>query len=193
MSLRGLAFICLSAGFCALPAAYAGATRHSIDPETGIPTWEVETQGVHLRLTRISPEQARAFMQGRGLDPASVEEFAHTCVYMTVVRNERKQPIGHDLGYWRFVPEGGRPQAMLTKHDWLERWQPRDLPKPVRLAFEWSQFPVEQTFYPGDWNQGMTTFALPAGSRFDLIYRWKQNGKLQQGKLQHVQCPPSFD
>lgn len=171
----------------------AGETRHSLDPDTGLSTWEVDTRGVHLRLTQISPEQARAFMLNRGMDRQSVEEFARTCVYMTVVRNDSKQPIEHKLAYWHYSPEGNQTRAMLTKHDWLDRWQPRSLSRTVKLAFDWSQFPVEQTFFPGDWNQGMTTFELPAGSRFDVLYRWRQNGKLHEGKLQHVQCPASFD
>ena len=170
-----------------------GATRRSIDPDTGIPTWEIDTRGVHLRLTQITPEQARAFMLNRGMDKQSVEEFAHTCVYMTVVRNESKHPIDHNFAYWRYLPENGQPKSMLTKHDWLSRWQPRNFSRSVKLAFEWSQFPTEQIFSPGDWNQGMTTFELPAGSRFDVIYRWKQNDKLHEGKLQNVQCPASFD
>ncbi|MEW6131840.1 MAG: hypothetical protein AB1591_01565 [Pseudomonadota bacterium] len=191
--------VCLLYGLLFTASAHAapvqeGITRHSVDPDTGIPTWEVDTQGVHLRLTLITPEQARAFMLNRGMDKQSVDEFAHACVYMTVVRNEGKQAIEHNLADWHYLPEGsGRPKALLTKHDWLTRWQPRNFLRPVKLAFEWSQFPVEQTFAPGDWNQGMTTFALPAGSRFDVLYRWKQNGKLHEGKMQNVQCPPSFD
>lgn len=170
-----------------------GATRHSIAADTGISTWEVDTSGVHLRLTQITPEQARAFMLGRGMDRQSVEEFAHTCVYMTVVRNDSTQPIEHDLTAWRYIPKGNQPQPMQTKHDWLSRWQPRNFSKPLKLAFDWSQFPVDQTFSPGDWNQGMTTFALPPGSHFDVVYRWHQNGKLHEGILQNAQCPASFD
>lgn len=171
----------------------ASETRHTIDPETQLSTWEASGDGVHLRLTQISPQQARAFMQARGLDEKSVEEFAHTCVYMTVLRNELKSPIKYCLAEWRYVPEFGTPQTMLGKHDWLAKWQPRKLPKSVKLAFDWSQFPFEQTFATGDWNQGMTTFELPAGSRFDLQYRWWRNGKLYENTLRNIQCPTNFD
>ena len=132
-------------------------------------------------------------MQGRGLDDKSVDEFARTCVYMTVLRNDSKAPIKYCLAEWRYITEDGFEQLMLTKHDWLARWQPRRFSKPVKLAFEWAQFPVEQTFSPGDWNQGMTTFDLPVGTRFDVLYRWWQNGKLQEGVLKNVECPIRFD
>jgi hypothetical protein len=166
-----------------------GVTRHSVAADTGLSTWEVDTRGVHLRLTQISPDQARAFMLGRGLDENSVEEFARTCVFMSVVRNDSKQPINYCLAEWRYAPKGKSAQLMLTKHDWLARWEPRKLAKPARLAFEWSQLPVEQTFAPGDWNQGMTTFELPSGSSFDVHYRWWQAGNIHEGILQNVQCP----
>lgn len=171
----------------------AGETRHRVDGETRLTTWETESDGVHFRMTQISPEQARAFMQARGLDEKSVDEFARTCVYMTVLRNESRSPIKYCLAEWRYTPEFGTPQTMLGKHDWIAKWRPRKLAKPVKLAFEWSQFPFEQTFAPGDWNQGMTTFELPAGSRFDVTYRWWKDDKLQEGRLENVQCPQKFD
>lgn len=170
-----------------------GVTRHSVSADTGLSTWEVDTKGVHLRLTQISPDQARAFMLGRGLDKDSVEEFAHTCVYMTVVRNDGRQTINYSLSDWRHVPQGQSARPMLSKHDWLARWRPRQFSRPVKLAFEWSQIPAEQTFSPGDWNQGMSTFELSAGSRFDVLYRWRQDDKLHEGILRNVQCPASFD
>lgn len=198
MRFRGLRLACLLAGLVFSVYVHAapideGATRHSTDPETGLSTWETNTQGVYLRLTQISPEQARAFMLNRGMDRQSVEEFAHACVYMTVVRNDSGQPIDHNLSDWRYLPQGGESRAMLTKRSWLARWQRRNFPRPVTVAFEWSQFPTEQVFSPGDWNQGMTTYELPAGSQFDVLYRWRQDGRLHEGKLQNVRCPASFD
>lgn len=166
----------------------AGETRHTISQDTGLSTWETENGGVHFRLTQISREQALAFMLARGMDEKSANEFASTCVFMTVLRNDSKKPIKYSLAKWRHVPAEGTPQLMLTKHDWLARWQPRNFSKPVKTAFEWSQFPVEQTFSPGDWNQGMTTYELVPGQEFDVIYRWWQNGKLHEGMLQNVEC-----
>jgi hypothetical protein len=112
---------------------------------------------------------------------------------MTVLRNDSRLPIRYTLADWRYFPGGETARVMLTKQEWLTRWQPRKLAKRVKLAFEWSQFPVEQTFSPGDWNQGMTTFALPSGSRFDVLYRWWQNGKLYEGVLKNVRCPARAD
>ena len=43
------------------PLAGAAATESSTDPETGLVTWQTETAGIQVRLTQISPDQARAF------------------------------------------------------------------------------------------------------------------------------------
>lgn len=191
----GLISLLLIATFCGpvLADELGGETLHSVSADTGLATWETEQDGVYFRLTQVSQEQAQAFMLARGLDKEAVNEFASTCVYMSVLRNDSKKRIKYRLIDWRYVPEDGNPQLMLTKHDWLANWQPRNFSKPVRIAFEWSQLPVEQTFSPGDWNQGLTTFEMPPGSRFDVIYRWRQGGKLHEGMLQDVQCPDRSD
>jgi hypothetical protein len=179
----GLAFSCAYSA-----TVLKGETLHSISDETGLATWETENRGIHFRLTQISREQAQAFMLARGMDAKSADEFAGTCVFMSVLRNDSKKPIKYCLAEWRYAPIDDTPQLMLTKHDWLARWQPRNFSKPVKTAFEWSQFPVEQTFSPGDWNQGMTTYEIPPGTRFDVTYRWWQGGKLHEGTLRNVEC-----
>jgi hypothetical protein len=188
--------VCIGSLLCFLvllsDRANGGETRYSTSPESGVATWETQTDHVYLRMTQITPDQAQAFMQARGLDEKSVEEFARHCVFMTVLRNDSKSPINFFMANWRYVPENGVPQVMLTKHDWLARFQNRHHSRQVRLAFEWALFPVEQTFFPGDWNQGMTTFELPPGSRFDVVYRWRQGRTRHHGTLKDVQCvvPP---
>jgi hypothetical protein len=184
---RGACFILLGLSVALMPEGAAGETRYTVSPDSGIGTWETETDGVHLRMTQITPDQARAFMAARGLDEKSVEAFARHCVFMTVLRNDTRRPINYCLAEWRYVPEDDVPQVLLTRHDWMANFQNRHLSQAARLAFEWAQFPVEQTYFPGDWNQGMTTFELPPGSRFDVVYRWRQGKTLHEGRLEHVQ------
>ncbi len=168
--------------------AQGGETHDAQSPSLGATTWETETDKVRLRMTQVMPDQVRAFMVARGLDEKSVGEFANHCVFVTELRNESKFPITYCMAEWRYVTQDGRPQVMLTKHDWLARFQFRHLTAPARLAFEWSQFPVEQTFFPGDWNEGMTTFDLPPGSTFDLVYRWMQGKTRHEGIVKNVEC-----
>lgn len=176
-----------------LPAwsAHAGdsktlAQRH---PETGLESWKTTRHGVTLELAQITPDQARAFFIGRGFEPAEAEHYATTCVFMTILRNESAPAaISYRLADWRVVTAGGRAVPLKLKEDWLQEWKKRNLPPARKIAFEWSQFPSEQTFEPGDWNQGMTTVALPRGSRFDLKFGWTLHGKKQESVMKGVIC-----
>jgi len=55
--------------------------------------------------------------------------------------------------------------------------------------YESSQFPIEQQYEPGgDWNQGMLSVGLKAGSQFTLLAKWDVKGKPYQAKLQGISC-----
>lgn len=169
-----------------LPAA--AATEHGVDPETGLATWQTEAAGIQVRLTQISPDQARAFYQARGFPAAAAERYAAECVFMTVVRNIGDAPIAHRLADWRYVTAGQPPRAIRSKAQWERIWKQAGVPEPARIAFTWAQFPATQVFAPGDWNQGMTTYSVPRGGHFDLRFVWHAGGKKLSGTLEQVQC-----
>ena len=175
-----------------LLAAWAGlasaGTLSSVDAETGLATWQTETAGVQVRLTQISPDQARAFYQARGFSVAAAERYAAECVFMTVVRNLGDVPIEHRLADWRYVVAGQPPHAIRSKTQWERIWKQAGVAEPARIAFNWAQFPATQTFAPGDWNQGMTAYSVPRGGRFDLRFVWRTGGKTHSGTLEQVQC-----
>jgi hypothetical protein len=174
-------------------AAHAG-TDTSADPETGLASWQTETDGIQVRLTQISPDQARAFYQARGFSAAAAERYASECVFMTVVRNIGDTPIRHRLADWRYVAAGQPPRPIRSKAGWERLWRQAGVTEAARIAFNWAQFPSAQTFAPGDWNQGMTTYSLPRGGRFDLHFVWRTlqginvDGKPHSGILEQVRC-----
>lgn len=173
---------------CLLAAAplLAGADP-SADPETGLLTWQTETRGVQVRLTQISPDQVRAFYQARGFSAEAVEAYATECVFMTVVRNIGDTPIQHRLADWRYT-HAGATRSIRSKSGWDALWKKRKVSEAARIAFTWAQFPATQTFAPGDWNQGMTSYRIAHGERFDLRFVWHANGKTFSGTLHEVQC-----
>lgn len=172
-----------------LLAGNALADEHRRDPDSGLESWRASRGGVVLELTQLTPDQARAFFLGRGFEAGEAEHYASACVFMTILRNEAAPAaITYHLGEWRALSANGRSSPLKLKEDWLKEWDARQLAPSRRIAFEWSQLPSEQRFEPGDWNQGMTTFALPRGSRFDLVYRWTLNGQRHQNVLKGVRC-----
>ena len=164
------------------------ATEQVVDPETGLVTWQTETAGIQVRLTQISPDQARAFYQARGFSPKATERYARECVFMTVVRNIGELPIQHNLANWRYVSAGLPPRAIRSKVAWEYLWKRQGVAESARIAFTWAQFPATQTFAPGDWNQGMTTYNVPRGGPFDLRFVWRAGSKIHSGKLEQVRC-----
>jgi hypothetical protein len=169
--------------------ASEGETLTQRNPETGLESWKTTKLGVTLELTQLTPDQARAFFLGRGFEPAEAEHYAAACTFMTILRNESAPAaISYNLAEWRTIGVDSRVTSLKLKEDWLKEWEALNLSQVRKIAFEWSQLPSEQTFEPGDWNQGMTTFALPRGSRFDLKFRWTIQGKQQENIMKGVSC-----
>ncbi len=167
--------------------AWGGETHHARSPENGIESWELRENGVFFSLTQMLPDQARAFFTARGFDQAAAEAYAQACVFQTVLRNESAATIATHPADWRAHAGKERLAPKLDK-DWLPEWKKRGLPESARIAFRWAQFPAGQTFEPGDWNQGMTAFALPRRAGFDLVVQWRENGQIRKNILKGVKC-----
>lgn len=175
-------------------AALHAATEFSVDAETGLATWQTEAAGVQVRLTQISPDQARAFYQARGFSAEAAERYAGECVFMTVVRNIGDTPIQYRLADWRYETAGQPPRAIRSKTEWDRLWKRLGVSESARIAFKWAQIPASQVYEPGDWNQGMTSYSVPRGGHLDLHFVWhtltgvNAVGKTHRGKLEQARC-----
>lgn len=159
-----------------------------VDSETGAATYETQAHGVNVSLTQLLPDQVRAFYVARGFDLDDADVFAEACVYMTVLRNDTAPgELDFRLSDWE-LEHKGETRAIPPLGDWLARWEARGVPDSARLAFRWAQFPAEQSYAPGEWNQGMLATGLPPGSRFDLIARWTIADQTYEGRLDDVRC-----
>jgi hypothetical protein len=175
------AWLLLSASF-----ASAGAeVRELRNPSTGLASWKAEDQGFSLELLQVSPDFVRAFYASRGMPPDLVDSIARHCVFGTVVRNESREPLSYRVADWRYVTAAGQEHPVKTKSDWLAQWGERGAP------YGWSLLPDDQTFDPGDWNQGFTTVSVPHGSPFELLYSWSQDGRRHIGKIARLRCAPA--
>lgn len=159
-----------------------------VDPETGAASYETQAHGVSLSLTQLLPDQVRAFYVARGFDLADADVFAGACVYMTVLRNDTGPgTLDFRLSDWE-VRHNEEVRSLPPLDGWLAQWAARGVPDAARLAFRWAQFPSEQSYAPGEWNQGMLATGLPPGSRFDLIARWTIADQTYEGRLDDVRC-----
>ncbi len=152
-------------------------------------TREIRAAGVYLSLTQILPDQVRAFYLGRGFDAASAERLAtKACVFQTVFRNEAVAGgIAFNLADWRArAPQGEMP--LKLEPEWQREWERRGVAAGPRTAFRYALFPTEHRYDVGDWNMGMTTYALPLGSRFDLRFVWREGDRRREAVLRGLRC-----
>jgi len=177
--------------FIAIPAIAADSRatiQHTVDQKTNIETWQLQDDGVEVLLIQISPDQARGFFLARGFNRVDVDYYAASCVFATVVKNQSSAPISYRLADWRYAKPGGAARKLKLKEDWLREWKQRGVSQSARIAFEWSQHPDAQTLEPNDWNQGMTTYQVPHGSRFDLIVKWKRGARNYEDTIRSIRC-----
>ena len=162
---------------------------HKVDEATGIESWETQNEGVTFSLTQILPDQARAFYVNRGFTLEEIEEFANSCIYMTVIRNDSAPAkIDFRLDEWLIESEGQQSMPIPVA-EWLEKLKGMEIKKSALIAFRWAQFPPEQEYEPGgDWNQGMLTTGLPPEAVFNITARWNMNNNQYEGTLNDVRC-----
>lgn len=160
-----------------------------VEPSTGITTWQITQSGINFSLTQILPEQAKAFFINRGFNLQQTQAFASSCVYMTILRNDTAPGVVHyNKSQWSiYVNKELHP--LVSTDAWIKKLKEQGVGDKELLAFRWAQFPTEQEYEPGgDWNQGMLSIGLPAGSSFDMTVRWDVGGKKFETALQEVQC-----
>lgn len=162
-------------------------TSHVVEPESGAESWEVHTEGISVNLVQIVPDRARAFLAARGFGKDAAESYARSCAFETVVRNEGETAISLHVADWRALANKQEIKPKLEA-EWQEEWERMKQTQAARIAFRWSQFPLEQHFEKGDWGQGMTTYNLPHGTCFDLAFKWTENGKTRNGVMKGVCC-----
>ena len=167
---------------------------HGQDPDTGLRSWTWKSEGVRFELKQLLPDQTRAFFLARGFDADSADRFATSCVFQSVFENTGSPGSGSvrfDQRSWR-VRVQGRTRPMPVRADWAAEWEDRGLSPAARIAFEWSLLPTIQQYEPGDYNWGMTSYALLPGTGFDLEFSWDRDGEGYQGLLQGLECPPDI-
>jgi len=154
-----------------------------------IKQWQTDVDGVHFSLTQLLPEQIHAFYLNRGSSLAQIDDYANSCVYMTILRNDNAAGTIHFISHDWSVLLAGQAHSLRSVEQWLQTLNAAQSKKSALIAFRWAQFPPEQEYEPGgDWNQGMLSMNLSAGSQFDIIAHWDVAGKPHQAILTGVQC-----
>ena len=186
------AYACL-AGLLLTPAITCADVRlqTGIDEDAALPYWQISDVGMSLRLVQRLPDQTRGYFLARGFAEPEADLIAKSCVFQTVFKNESQtgqpSPLEYNLRDW-VVGTGGKTQGLKLREDWKLVWQQRKIAPAAQLAFEWSLYPTQQIYKPGDYNWGMSIFNLKPGTKFDLKVVWRQFGKTHTAQINGMQC-----
>lgn len=192
MTLRALltALLCAAAMHDALAAA---RIEQGTDEQAQLPYWQINDEHMSLRLVQRQPDQTRGFFTARGFTASQAELIAQSCVFQTVFKNEshhsQPAPLEYNLREW-VVTVNGETRGLKTREDWKTEWQRQGVAVPVQLAFQWSLYPTQQVYQPGDYNWGMSIFNLKPGTLFDLTVVWRQHGTTHEAAIRGMQCAP---
>jgi len=129
------------------------------------------------------------FILGRGFTKTQIKPYADTCVCTTILRNDTAPGRIHYIrSHWEVIHKE-KSQKLTKTADWLKLLKQKDAKPSPLIAFRFAQLPEEQEYEPsGDWNQGMLSVDLPAGSQFDIIIRWDIEGKPYELTLPSISC-----
>jgi len=158
-----------------------------IEKDSGLQFYEWHRDGVSVRLVQRLPDQTRAFFQGRGFPAEAADKIGRACVFQSIFRNDGKQPVSYDLGDWKVVHQD-KTSPLAIRESWEQQWQNMGISKSARIAFRWSLLPSKQRFEPGDYNWGMTAFALPPGANFDLTLLIRIGDRSVTGHIPALRC-----
>ncbi len=171
----------------AMSAAAVAEITVDQEPETGLKLWQWREAGVTLQLIQRLPDQTRAFFQGRGFSSADADTLGRACVFQTIFRNDGKYPVKYDMDRWEIVYQGQR-MPLRTREYWQAYWETGDAPKAAQIALRWALLPTRQTFEPGDYNWGMSSFGLDPGETFDLQLTLSIDGRVTERQIRNIVC-----
>ncbi|HDH08587.1 MAG TPA: hypothetical protein ENG96_03800 [Gammaproteobacteria bacterium] len=161
------------------------------NPETRLKYWLYDNNGFFLKLTQRLPDQTRAYFEARGFDQASSDIAGTSCIFQTMIKNTGTDSgvvMNADLSEWKVV-SGGNSKSLLLREYWKKRWLDRKQSQSASVAFEWSLLPTNIQYDVNDYNWGMSSYGLPPGSHFDLLFSWTRKGEHYNGKISDVICP----
>lgn len=152
---------------------------------SGLLTWTVKDTGLSLELIQLLPDFVRAIYGKHNFSKQEIERVASNCVFGTILKNTSEKHFSYRVKDWRYRTADKKLHKIKTKTQWLDDW------RKVGITFSWTLLPDIGEFSVGDWQQGFTTINLPHDSDFDLIYKWKLDGKDYSGVIKNLKCAPA--
>jgi len=179
-----------------MPLLVDAEVLRSSNEENGLEKWHFIAGDIEIELVQRLPDQTRALFMQHEFSREVVEGLATSCMFQTIIRNSGKsgtgQPVSIDLTRWR-MQHAGKVSGIQLKEPLIESWSDADASPAAKLVVRWGMFPTRQEFLPGDYNWGLTAYAIPPGAQFDLEVNWKEDRILRSGEIRDIVCAPDVD
>ncbi len=152
----------------------------------GLFVWQGD--GLKLETAPLPHDRVVAFMLARGFDTDTARLIAREgCIFRSAIGSDEGGRASVTLSDWRVVVDG-QPKGMRTRQKWARILQDKQADPVAAIALEWALFPTEQSFGPDDYNWGLLSFALPPGTRFDLVFSWVSGDTRYEQKFTDMEC-----
>lgn len=156
----------------------------------GVFNWQ--GNGLKLETAPLPRDQVVAFMLARGFDGETARFIAQEgCIFRSAIGRDDETaieaPVSVDLDKWR-IRRSGQQTGLRTRQKWAQILNDRQIDAGAGIALEWALFPTRQSFAPDDYNWGLLSFALPPGTRFDLVYSWTSGDTGYEQKFTDMEC-----
>ena len=166
------------------------ATPVSAQETGGVFIWQGD--GLKLETAPLPRDQVVAFMLARGFDSETAKFIAQEgCIFRSAIGRDDetadKAAVSVDLDSWQIL-SSGQQTTLRTRQKWARVLDDRQIDAGAGIALEWALFPTRQSFAPDDYNWGLLSFALPPGTRFDLVYSWISGDTGYQQKFTDMEC-----
>ena len=164
------------------------------DPEPGHgsgPARTLTTGGFALKLTEFGKVDAMRFFRGLGMASKHVDVIRRSgCLFQARVGNDGrgKSPVIVEYRNWE-VRSGGESYNPWQTEVWTRLLYNMALPAGQQRAFEAALLQEDIAVHPLDEAKGLIGFALPPGTKFDLVVHWIRDGKPGTARLDGLTCP----
>lgn len=151
---------------------------------------EFENEFLKMMTFMRTPEQIKAFYEGRGFPKNSLPVIADVCFVTFIVKNKSDTILWLDLNNWEFYSDATKIKR-LDRGYWKQRWEKINMPMSSRSTFGWTLMPEQRDLRPDEGVGGSIT--IPQTKKhFELTAKFftgdDKKGNPVIVKIEQLQC-----
>ena len=139
----------------------------------------INTKQLSMELRGNTPDQMKAFYEGRGFPQKARERIGNTCYFTVIINNKSNDILWLEPGNWRFMDKTGLRIKRFDHNYWKRYWKTEKLSLANQSTFTWTLLPDSRDLHPNE-TAGGNIVIEPVDHPFNLEARFK-TGKDKRG------------